>query len=51
MLTFTETVLNLTIWTLVGAGLFFGLRAKLRRRRAAKHRQQPRTQKEKGTTH
>ena len=33
MLTFTETVLNFTIWFLFGAGLFFGLRAVIRRRR------------------
>lgn len=32
MATFTETILYLTIWTLSGAGLFFGGRAALRRR-------------------
>lgn len=33
MLTATETILNLYIWALLGVGLFFGLRAALRRRR------------------
>lgn len=32
MLTTTEVILNLCIWTLLGVGLFFGLRATLRRR-------------------
>lgn len=31
MPTFTETILYLTIWTLSGAGLFFSVRAALRR--------------------
>ncbi len=38
MLTFTETVLNFTIWFLGGAGLFFSLRA------AAKHRRRRRSE-------
>jgi hypothetical protein len=33
MLTFSETVLNITIWFLASAGFFFGLRATLRKRR------------------
>jgi hypothetical protein len=36
MLGFTETVLNVTIWSLCAAGLFFGLRAARRKRREAK---------------
>jgi len=38
MLTFTETVLNLTIWSLTGAGLFFGGRAAWRRRQERRNR-------------
>jgi hypothetical protein len=33
---FTETVLNVTIWSLTAAGLFFGLRAARRKRRQTK---------------
>ncbi len=36
MQTTSETILLITIWTLTGVGLFFGTRAKLRRRRIAK---------------
>ncbi|WP_305043618.1 hypothetical protein [Geoalkalibacter sp.] len=36
MLTATEITLNLCIWGLLGVGLFFGLRAALRRRRQAR---------------
>jgi hypothetical protein len=36
MQTTTETVLLITIWTLTAAGLFFGIRAKIRKRRSAK---------------
>ncbi len=36
MLTFTETVLNITIWSLSGCGIFFGLRARIRRRKQPK---------------
>lgn len=37
MLTFTETVLNFAIWFLFGAGLFFGLRAAVKRRRSRRN--------------
>ncbi len=41
MLTTTETILLTTVWVLTVCGLFFGGRAKLRkRRRAAKDRNQ-----------
>ncbi len=33
MLTTTETILLITVWTLTVCGLFFGGRAKLRKRR------------------
>ncbi len=33
MLSGSEIVLNATIWALTGAGLFFGLRARWRRRK------------------
>ncbi|MDH3997994.1 MAG: hypothetical protein OET90_04055 [Desulfuromonadales bacterium] len=36
MLTTTETILLITVWTLTGVGLFFGTRAKIRKRRLAK---------------
>jgi hypothetical protein len=36
MLTTTETILFITIWSLTGIGLFFGTRAKIRKRRIAK---------------
>jgi hypothetical protein len=36
MLTTTETILSITVWTLTGCGLFFGGRAKLRKRRRSK---------------
>ena len=36
MLTTTETILFITIWSLTGIGLFFGTRAKIRKRRTAK---------------
>jgi hypothetical protein len=32
----SEIILTITIWTLTGAGLFFGTRAALRRRREKK---------------
>ena len=41
MLTTTETVLFITVWTLTLCGLFFGGRAKLRKRRlSSKNRSQ-----------
>jgi hypothetical protein len=36
MQTTSETVLLITVWTLTLCGLFFGTRAKLRKRRMAK---------------
>jgi len=36
MQTTTETILFITIWLLTGIGLFFGTRAKIRKRRIAK---------------
>lgn len=36
MLTFTEMILNVTIWVLTAAGLFFGIRGILRRRKRGK---------------
>lgn len=36
MLTTTETILLVTVWTLTLCGLFFGGRAKLRKRRRSK---------------
>lgn len=36
MFTTSETILFLFVWGLTGAGLFFGIRARLRRRRQAK---------------
>lgn len=36
MQTTTETVLLITIWTLTAVGLFFGTKAKLRKRHIAK---------------
>jgi len=41
MLTTTETILFITVWTLTICGLFFGGRAKLRKRRfSSKNRSQ-----------
>lgn len=41
MQTTTETILLITVWTLTICGLFFGGRARLRKRRLArKHRSQ-----------
>jgi hypothetical protein len=39
MQTTSETVLLITVWTLTFCGLFFGTKAKLRRRRDAKRNQ------------
>jgi len=39
MLTTTETILFITVWTLTVCGLFFGGRAKLRKRRQATKKQ------------
>lgn len=36
MLTTTEIILLLTVWVLTGSGLFFGIRARLRRRGRSK---------------
>ena len=36
MQTTSETILFITVWTLTGIGLFFGTRAKLRKRKDAK---------------
>ena len=38
MLTTSETILFTTVWTLTGIGLFFGTKAKLRRRREKKQK-------------
>lgn len=38
MLTFSETVLTLTIWVLAACGFFFALRGCRRRRREGKER-------------
>lgn len=41
MLTTSETILTITVWVLTGCGLFFGGRARLRKRRLlAKKRSQ-----------
>lgn len=45
MLSSSETILNLLIWALTGAGLFFGGRAAWRRRR----RRPPQTGQENAT--
>jgi len=45
MLTSSETILNLLIWTLTGAGLFFGGRAAWRR-----HRRKPPQTEQKNAT-
>lgn len=39
MLTTSETILSITVWTLTVCGLFFGGRASLRKRRRASGRQ------------
>ncbi len=36
MQTTSETILFITVWILTGIGLFFGTRAKLRKRKIAK---------------
>ena len=38
VLTFTELILNICVWVLTAAGLFFGIRAALRRRKQRKRR-------------
>jgi hypothetical protein len=38
MLSFSETILNATIWSLTLAGLFFGIRGTLRKRRRKKEK-------------
>lgn len=41
MLTTTETILLITVWSLTGIGMFFSVRARLRKRRYTRENRKP----------